>query len=257
MDSALSDLASRTYGESWTTEKSRAEHDQLLAYLNSLLLGIQLSNSSKTITFDRDGHTIINTGLYDLCSGTKEEIFMVLAASETKKQKYRFLEWATMNEIDSVHLPKALKFSFHRTSTTFNPSLEIVVNFDHIVVHNERRLRQDPKYSKLDEENLKNTVERDIWTTLSLLDTSQQKGLAPPVVPFYCFSDKAVQFLTPISGTSSVLILRHQKYRGREQYNAVTVLTMEMAYTNARLLGRVDAPWLKKIMKIENGKIGN
>ena len=256
VDSALSNLARRTSEESWTTEKSISEHDQLLAYLNSLLIGIQLLNSSKTITHDLRGRTIISTGLYDLCNGTEEEIFMVLAANETKKQRYFFVEWATMNEIGSANLPKGLSFSFHRTLTTFNPKLEVIPNFEHIVVHNERRLRQDPKYSKMNKEKFGKTVREDIMATLRQLKLNpSHKGLAPPVVPFYCFSHKTIQFLTPISGTSSVLILCYQTYHGRKQYYAVTVLTMEMAYTNARLLGRVDTPWLKKIMKIKDEKM--
>ena len=230
VDRALSDLARRTNGESWTTKKY-----QLLAYLKSLFKAYE---TSETNTLDLREY--ISTGLYN---GTEEGIFMVLAANETKEE-FTFVKWTTINEIDSVNLLNALKFPF-------KPEFAVNLNVDHILVDNELRLRQDPKYSKIDK-GFKRTVSGDIMATLDQLKVIYQKGLAPPVVPFYCIKKEEIQFLAPISGTSSVLILRHEDYNGRKQYNAVTVLTMEMAYTNARLLGRENATRLKKIIDNEN-----
>ena len=267
VDAALNDLAKRNTEECWTSKDSVSSNDLLLAYIVYLLKYIQASENRNAYIYEYEGNAIIDTRLRTDIRHGAHEIYMVLIKNSTDKQKYFFLRWATMSDLytdntlrhwlpgDRNKLPKRAEFSATLEEEVFNPKLDIIPDIEHIVREHGERLREHPTYRSLSKEALVSMVQGNIDLSIRLASENRFS-----VVPFYNFKGRRIQLLMPVYvdsvEASFALLLSKENARDNVQfYNGTTMLTLDMAYTNARLLGRIEAHWLKFIRKDENASM--
>ena len=238
-----------------------------MAYIVYLLKYIQASDNKHAYIYQHDGNAIINTRLRTDIRNGAHEIYMVLIKNSTGKQKFYFLKWATMSDLytdstirywlpgDRNTLPKRVEFSATLEEEVFNPKLDIIPDIEHIVREHGDRLKEHPTYRNLNKEGLVSMVQGNIDLSIRLASENRFS-----VVPFYNFKGRRIQLLMPVyvdsAEASFALLLSKENARDNVQfYNGTTMLTLDMTYTNARLLGRIEAHWLKFIRKDENASL--
>ena len=195
---------------------------------------------------------LFNTGLLDrdflldvyvLCSKTEIDIFgdkYVCCASP------RIVLENDMSVIRGFggRTPEIAKYFTTIDQVIFNPDLEINMNWRHIFIERVDRIPTEIRDGKIpikeivqkfkgNEENIKKLAKRNYKM----------------VVPQYY--NNSIQFLMPIYlGTEFIgkpdfaLVLSMDNSTQEPFYRGTTILTVEMAYQNARLLAKPDNPWL-------------
>jgi hypothetical protein len=212
----------------------------------------RLKAEGKVIVSNDNTQFLFNTGLLDrdflldvciLCSKTEVDIFgeKFICAINPRI----VLE----NDISIIRsfggkTPDIAKYFTTIDQVIFNPDLEINMNWRHIFIERVDRIPAEIVNGKIpikeivqkfkgNEENIKKLAKRNYKM----------------VVPQYY--NNSIQFLMPIYlGTEYdgkpdfALVLSMDNSTGEQFYRGTTILTVEMAYQNARLLAKPDNPWL-------------
>jgi len=212
----------------------------------------RLKTEGKILESNDGKQFLFNTGLLDrdflldiyiLCSRTEIDIFgekYVCCANPS------IVLENDMNAIRAFggRTPQIAKYFETIDQVIFNPDLDINMNWRHIFIERADRIPAEIRDGKTpikeivqkfkgNEENIKKLAKRNYKM----------------VVPQYY--NNSIQFLMPIYlGTEFTgkpdfaLVLSMDNSTGTPFYRGTTILTVEMAYQNARLLAKPDNPWL-------------
>lgn len=196
-------------------------------------------NEGKLIFTEDKNYAIMNTGLL---TNTAEEIFMLFGVNTNKDDMRRYMLLGFYRE--SAHeIPTSLRsklpehidyFVTCPEDIYFNVSYKITYNAEHIVETNFQRLP----------ESLKSLGDKQfISTTLSsLINTMIKRVLRNHrlIVPQYY--NHRIMYLAPLKFGKDIITLAIEKHENT--YRANTILTMGMAYCNARLIAKPESNWL-------------
>lgn len=134
-------------------------------------------------------------------------------------------------------LPDLPTYINNPVDLVFDTTLEIEINTDHIVEQNKERL------PKVLQEN-----RRLATTSISgAIESLKAKVIRNYKVAIPHWYDGRVQLLLPLNLTDDYiadLALVVDRDKERNIYRAVTILTMDLAYIDARLITRPDRDWL-------------
>merc|ERR1712154_115758 len=161
-----------------------------------------------------------------------------------------------------MRLPKRTQFYRNATELQFDPHCPIEVNWEERLLTNKDRIRSvlgniiffeaNPKFLKLTA--LTNAFAEALEETRKIAKTK------PRLAAGQAFIDSKrcryrMELLLPVkiefprgSGRRHMFAVAIQKSRANEvkKYTLKSILTLDMAYSNARLLGYVHSDWLKQ-----------
>ncbi|HUW63829.1 MAG TPA: DUF3825 domain-containing protein [Spirochaetia bacterium] len=126
-------------------------------------------------------------------------------------------------------LPSRAEYFKDISDLIFDYRLDIRVDLVHILDHNSVRLPQD----------LKEVTQLEGAINLAKKRVASNYRLAVPQ-----YYEGMVQLLLPIFARASATTVPLVVYKTNSFYVGKTVLTIEMAYNNARLIARPDSDWL-------------
>ncbi len=186
-----------------------------------------------------------NTGLV---TPNQEEIFGVLAKNDKpNRQEWKLAGFKKASDRDMVEnfgdaLPPLADYFDDPAVLLYDRRCQLIINIDHVL----ENLNRFPK-----------ALQENVFMTRQLLEGAQatmRKRVYrnyKTAIPQY-YRDKgregSVQLLLPICLTNPAqadLALVVEKNREENAYLGSTVLTLDMAYNNARLLSRPDTEWLQ------------
>lgn len=282
----LEDLAKTAMKESWDLkDHSKRKFSVLRSYLENTLIRLELEDKRTECNEDKkiirkDTLVFFNTGLL---SKHLDDIFIVgedsiieIEADLLGKLKYSVIKNPkTCIQTDSYikehlvkrNLPKMAQYFTDDEMLNFNPNLNPSYNAEHICKDNLERILPANIY-----ENIKNnSAAKEDWINKlyrhfesavkqSFQLASRSFRLA---VPQFNPETEKIQFLLPIclkftnddnvtisddyNQPCCVLVLANEGEGSDEHYDGKTILTLDMAYNNARLIERPGITWLDKI----------
>jgi len=220
----------------------------LFSYLNQTFSRIKLQDKILFAT-SRDGKeqfAYFNTGLV---TKEQDEIFAYFKKNERYQPQtlwgltipeWEFLEFNTDQSKYTKYfseLPEMATF-FEDTETTqliFDTSIKVTIKKEHI---KKRKHRFPEKIAKLDDNSFFDEINR----ALELATKRARRNYKTAIPHFY---DNKIQFLLPLCITSKIdADLALVVNRDENSYVAHTVLTLDQAFNNARLLAKPDREWL-------------
>lgn len=241
-------LAQMAKKEEWnfSSEELRKRYNQgypiLTNYLNYTFLRVQ---ELKLIRYSDDGDkACCNTGLQ-----TKEEQDIFATFFKNKEAtKYNAPDWTFFTFAESYSnklkpfgpLPDIATYITDPNDLVFDLSYgdgEIEVNYKHIIEENSERLPEALRHN----ERLALTALRG---TIESLKDRIRRNYKVAIPHWY---EGKIQLLLPLnlmSDTNADIALVIEKDIERKKYRARTILSMDMAYIDARLITTPDRDWL-------------
>lgn len=195
------------------------------------------------IAVTADGeHAAYNTGLL---SPHAEEIFAFFHRNQHEgAQRWFFAGWITESNRDLLkHFDEPPQMAEYVTSASelvYDWRRELKLAYDHILGDNIDRFPIE-----MAEQPLRARQALDAAINLTLRRVRRNHKLViPQWYPKY--GDTGAQFLMPLdlTGDGSADLALVVSAVGDRAYRGHTVLTLDMAYTNARLVARPDSDWL-------------
>jgi len=242
----LEELAHKAIDEKWDDQESPTGRLPILSSYIRFTFRRLVEEAKLVYGEDEQGRKVaaFNTGLF---TAHYEPIYACLEANPNPdKQQWVLRDWTIpadyrMRAFANKDV-KAARYFDKPDELIYNPDLELVANLDHILDDNAERfpaeLRDRPHQRRL------------------LLDAAiREAGKRAQMnwktaVPQFYFGSGArnpgrIQLLLPLclvepDRTDLALVVD----RVERQYRAHTVLTLAMAYKNARLISRQDSEWL-------------
>ncbi len=224
----------------------------LFSYMNQTFLRISQSQTEKLIkgrSSDGNDYIYFNTGLVTTEQDDiyayfiKNERYVPLTTWGVEIPEWKFLEFNTNQSryrryFSSVPAMATYFSDAEITQLIFDPSVnqgEIVIDKEHI---RKRKHRFPSQIASLDDEQFFDKL-RD---AISLAIKRAKRNFKTAIPHFY---DGRIQFLLPLcmlkkSDADLALVVNREE----SIYNAHTVLTLDQAYNNARLLAKPDREWL-------------
>ncbi len=246
----LENLKNEVQPEEWkyTDYRSSINHPILKSYLEHTY--DRLKSENKVLESNDNKQILFNSGLLDrdflldvyiLCTKTKIKIFDKEVDFPANPEVYLEDNLYILKNFTEKDPPLAKYFS-NIDEVVFNPDLDINMNWKHIFIEREDRIPREIKEGTM---SLKEIVKsfRGNEENIKKLAKRNYKMVVPQ------FYNGAIQFLMPVylgtefSGKPDfalVLALDESK----TLYLGTTILTVEMAYQNARLIAKPDNPWL-------------
>lgn len=248
---SLSELKYRAQDEDWDYIKNRTGYDPVLySYINHTFNRIIVQN--KLIfgkSSDGQEYAIFNTGLATKLQEDIYAYFQKINVLENdrkwkvKEPEYRFLEFNTDQSNYRKFLPQSPEIATYFsdaeiTELIYDYSLnngEIIIDREHI---GSRRNRFPSEVKELNDEKFFDAIKKAIELALRRIKRNYKTA-----IPHYY--DGKIQFLMPLclvskSEADLALVVNKEEY----VYKAHTVLTLDQAYNNARLLAKPDREWL-------------
>jgi Domain of unknown function (DUF3825) len=219
--------------------KYKQQFPILTNYLSYTFLRAQ---ELKLISFSEDGDkACFNTGLQ-----TKDEkdIFALFFRNK-EATKYKAPDWTFYTFVDSYSskltpyqpLPTIPTYISNPADLVFNTKLDIDINFEHIIDENKERLPA-----------ILQTNRRIALTSISgAIESIKSKVARNYKVAIPNWYNGKVQLLLPLNLTDDYIAdvaLVVDRDDDRNIYRARTILTMDLAYIDARLITRPDREWL-------------
>lgn len=248
---ALSQLKVKAQEEDWDYIKNRTGYDPVLySYINHTFNRIM--GQKKLITgrsSEGKEYAIFNTGLATKFQEDIYAYFQKIDILESdrewkiKEPEYRFLEFNTDQSRYRKYLPQAPEIATYFsdaevTELIYDYSLnngEIIIDREHIA---SRRSRFPTEIREMNDEKFFDAIKKAIELALRRVKRNYKTAIPH-------FYDGKIQFLMPLclvskSEADLALVVNKEEY----VYQAHTVLTLDQAYNNARLLAKPDREWL-------------
>ena len=142
------------------------------------------------------------------------------------------------------HLPERATYFDHPADLVYNPAYDLRVQYDHIVNDNLHRFASDLQSDERRRvEQVRQAIEHAKFRVTQNYKTAIPQFYWPTRDPS---SEGRLQLLLPLClHDLSRADLALSVDREGEVYRAATVLTLDMAYNNARLVARPDREWLE------------
>lgn len=246
-------LAQMAMSESWRfrqpeREIQNTETPILERYINQIFarqaneFNVLPADCRDKVIYIRDDLACLHTGLYTKRYKSIYMLFEPNRKMDTTKQWYfkAFVEESSEKLKYVSPLPSRPRFLKEGISVCFEPEWEVRINIEHII-GDVRNLQRIPG------------MLRDAWNLQVLLEAAVQDArnrakLDGAIVIPQVFQGQ-LQFLIPIYLTNNVLPDMAMALSIMDGYYiGHTCLTCEMAYQNARLLGRPMATWLTNLV---------
>ncbi len=242
----LEKLASMAEPEPWDYKQVKASEPLPILRSYFRYTFQRLEEMSNGISYSRDDrHAAINTGLV---TPNQEEIYALFRRNERKARQpwklYGFKKSSDWDFVDNFgSSPPPLADYFDDPSVLlYDRRCELYINYDHVMENIERfpKHLQENKY-----------VARQLLTSAEATTKKRVYRNYKTAIPQY-YRDRgkagSVQLLLPIcleNPTKADFALVAEKSDSSNAYRCSTILTLDMAYNNARLLARPDTEWLQ------------
>lgn len=238
-------LARLTKEEDWHFNRAefKAKYKQkfpiLTNYLNYTFLRAQ---ELDLISYSSDGDkACFNTGLQ---TKNEKDIFALFFRNK-EAEKYKAADWTLYTFADSYStklnpykpLPELPTYIRDHSDLVFDTNLDIEINTEHIIEQNKERLPTVLQANR-----------RLAMTALNgSIESLKSKVLRNYKVAIPHWYEGKMQLLLPLNLTDDNIAdvaLVIDKDKERNIYRATTILTMDLAYIDARLITRPDREWL-------------
>jgi len=250
-DSKLEFLANIAQPETWSFGKDKAQDPYRILRNFFQFTYDRLSEEKKISTSPCGEFRCMNTGLL---TPYNEDIVAIFSKSKVLgegklpwhfngffKESHRFFT-SHFSEI-----PKIASYFDNPADLIFNKNLEIRIQKEHIIDDNYDRFLKVGYQSK---EVIAALLDAAKSTLIKKLERNFKLAL-----PHYYYNtetnDSKIQLLAPIyfpgARVKLAFVLNKLLSGNQEYYDAVTVLPVEWAYMNARLIARPDEEWAKII----------
>jgi hypothetical protein len=219
--------------------KYRQTFPILVNYLNYTFLRAQELN---LISYSSDGDkACFNTGLQ---TRDEKDIFALFFKNK-EAVKYQAPDWTLYTFVDSYStklshykpLPDLPTYISDHSDLVFDTTLDIEINYEHIIDQNKERLP-----------TVLQTNRRLAMTALGgAIESLKSKVIRNYKVAIPHWYEGKIQLLLPLNLTddnNADVALVVDKDKIRNIYRATTILTMDLAYIDARLITRPDRDWL-------------
>lgn len=235
LNGVLDDLSVKADKEKWGKE-----NNILKSYIKEYFKVIY-SNKEKYFVLSKDTkYLCFNTGLLTpFCS----DIYAIFSKNTSeKKNKYwkewYFKEWATSSQSQKVFakLPPYHNFLQSKEDVIFNPDYEITYNVEHILEENKERFPES--FKNIDEFN----KVTQLSGTLELTKRKISRNHRIAVPQYY---NNELGFFLPMYFPNEEKPIALAVAKKNNKYHVNTCLTLDMAYKNARVVGKVESSWLK------------
>lgn len=235
LNGVLDDLSVKADKEKWGKE-----NNILKSYIKEYFKVIY-SNKEKYFVLSKDTkYLCFNTGLLTpFC----EDIYAIFSKnfSEKKNKYYKewyFKEWATGSQSQNIfsELPPYHNFLQSKEDVIFNPDYEITYNVEHILKENQDRFPES--FQKQTEFNKRFLLDGTLKFTKTII--SRNHRIAVPQ-----YYNNELGFFLPMYFSDEEKPIALAVAKKNNKYHVNTCLTLDMAYRNARVVGRVESSWLK------------
>ncbi|MGB3551772.1 MAG: DUF3825 domain-containing protein [Candidatus Binatus sp.] len=237
-------LARMAKPEEWNYQRSQFKRPGqafpiLTSYVNYTFLRLQQLDR---ISYSADdSRACFNTGLQ---TPNEKDIFVTFFRNKNAEEReqptwthFGFFDSYSERLADFRPLPEIATYIRDPAELVFDTSYEFEINFDHIFDQNRDRLP----------EVLRDNSTLAISAIKGSLDLLKQKIIRNYKIAIPHWHDNKMQLLLPLNLTSeneADLALVADKDSTGRIYRIRTVLTMDMAYVDARLITRPDREWL-------------
>ncbi|MBD8729377.1 DUF3825 domain-containing protein [Frigoribacterium sp. CFBP 13707] len=239
-EGALTSLAELAEPEEWSGYNPDGRPlpilDSFLRYTHRRLV------MEDKIAVSEDGmYAATNTGLL---TSHAEEIFGLFERNNHEGQRWFFLNWVTESHRDILrHFgepPHMAEYVTSASELVYDWRRELKLAYDHILGDNLDRFPAEMVQQPL---RARQALDASINSTLRRVRRNH-KLVIPQWYPK--LGEAGAQFLMPLdltgNGTADLALVVSAV--GDRAYRGHTVLTLDMAYTNARLVARPDSDWL-------------
>jgi len=234
-------LAEIANPEDWSGRGADGEYYVLKNYLRYTFLRAYEQNK---IAYSEDGtQACFNTGLLTKSSG--KDIYLSFRKNESTAYM-KDTEWIFDDMFDSISAklrpfrgkPEIATFIENPSDLVFDYSYDIEIDLDHIVHDNRERLSVIPELS-----NNPTIAMLAIEGALEKIRRRVIRGYRIAIPHWY---SNRIQLLFPFitNGGEPKLAFALQKDDQMRLYRVKTLLTREMAYSNARILRKLNNDWL-------------
>lgn len=214
------------------------------------------------------GEAIFDTGLF---TRDLEPIYAVFTKNNrhAPAPEFVFRSWLTRREAlllqSFAELPSRAHYFDDPFELLFDGRVKLEIFHDHIMREQEQRRRLEAVYTGIDESRL-----RDMVSMAKRYALANMRSLVPQYFRREGLGHGVIQLLMPLRrpDTGDVIAVIPLEKRPRVAgtrpdhtnpnswfYVGNTVLTLEMAYNNARLLSRIESDWLKPQQKARNNNL--
>ncbi|MBD3159782.1 MAG: DUF3825 domain-containing protein [Candidatus Lokiarchaeota archaeon] len=241
-DEALRNLADMAEPEDWSSSEALEEwtHPVLFHYLKYTFKRLVEEDKIAYSSTDEGDFACFNTGLV---TPLQEEIFAYFVKNRVEEASpWRFFNWLREGEYwltKFKSLPERANYFDDPKFLVYDTRMDLVVNKEHIL--NEHRDRFPPELQEHDDHTLSMLLDGAIRHAKKRVMRSYKAA-----VPQYYGSK--IQLLLPLCIRSAAkadlaLVVDH----GGDRYRATTVLSLSMAYSNARQIAKPDRQWLNPL----------
>lgn len=234
----LPELAQTAEPEPWSYQHITSDHDLPILFNYMRYTYTRLAEEQKIAVSDDNEYACFDTGLM---STTQEPIYAFFDRNKIPdKQDWHFARWCRPGEHQLDHfpiLPEMAHYFSDPNDLVYDPRLEIRVNVEHIIADNKDRFPEP--FSSMDLYMLRNYFKGAVESAKVRVQRNYKIA-----IPQYYKGN--LQLLLPLCLTSpkiadlALTIERHEGF-----YRASTILTLDMAYNNARQISTPDRHWLE------------
>lgn len=248
-DAPFSRLANIARSENWNFQQPRYQKKNenfpiLLQYLNHTFLRLQAEKKIRFASLHGEPYAFFNTGLQ---TPSGKDIFATFRPNKKAENSDDYPDWFFRKWYDDyakelanfMPLPQPASYFRHQSEKTFDASYDLVMNVKHVIRDNRTRLPKELQ----ENETLATSALSGAFE--SLKKRCQRNDAA--AVPYWYAHDQKVQLLLPLYITDpnqADAALVADKNEVGKVYRIKTILTLDMAYSNARLLRKPSQRWL-------------
>ena len=235
-DDAIQQLANFAEEEDWNYISTESEKNNPILY-NYILYTFKRLYEEDKISIEND-HACFDTGLM---TKSQEPIYAFFEKNNMPEQQdWHFKQWTRKGDHIMSHftiLPEMAHYFESPEDLVYDTRLELRENIEHIIEENKERFP----------ENFKSMSNYQLQTHFKgALDNAIKKVKRNYKTAIPQYYKGKLQLLFPIclsDPKKADVALTIEKYDGF--YRAATILTLDMAYNNARLIAKPDKDWLQ------------
>lgn len=241
---ALDALAALAEPEEWTGSVPSLVHLPILnSYVRYTYQRLVMENKI-SVTLDGE-YAAFNTGLLTIFAEEVFALFQRNRSAAVNAQPWFFLRWVTESDREMMRhfpdMPELAEYVTTAADLVYDWRKPLKLAYEHILGDN---LDRFPAELVVVPTRARAALSQAVEMTLKRMRRNH-KLVVPQWYPK--LHEAGAQFLMPIdlTGSGSADLALVVSAVGDSSYRGHTVLTLEMAYTNARLVARPDSEWLR------------
>jgi len=246
---SLLTLAGLAQNEDWDYRNTTS--DRPLPILRSYIVYTfrRAHQQGRVMELDADGHRFacFNTGLLTPHFERIFGYFVVQTRSDLSQPWFLegFYRESDHRLLKFQKLPARASYFDHPADLLYDPRLDLRIQYEHIV---NDQIERFPAWLQSDEQKRTEAVRQAVMQAEFRVEQSYKTAIPQFYWPPYDVAGK-LQLLLPLCledvGRADLAL---SVDRVGDVYRAATVLTLDMAYNNARLIARPDREWLEPVL---------